>query len=908
MTNNNISLLAIESVDSLFASSDTLSLSRINLALAEYDKKLFTLQAQLKNSIGSCIEETRLSLELLSNNTTCIDEIRNNFSLIHDYCLESKSLLTHYPEIERVNIARRNIESTLRLLDKFKSIRGQTDELLDLLDENDRAIKHVYKGLKKLFKLKDSALSAQEIDNNSNLFVTDEMKEDFEALESAAEALEKRMWENIADCEILAHDDPATLIRTLEIIEIEDRSKRKIFDVYKQLNVSNSSNNNDMNSSDKILSPTSINRANVSPLSLSMHERCLSVLEQSIADLFQPLCADELDSKKRAKRAENKKRQFEEKNRKLAAAANDSASESEESYNSNVSEVKVPSDYVCKILEELRELVENFPTLLALLTPCFPPEYNINAFYTARYAHWIKVVLHFHVNAMEKLSKRALLSCVQFIQTYIERLQATNQYDNSSKLEFERIINELMKSFCEATELTMKSLVDNIIVNDFEENTGEANDDGYLITSAPADLFFTINAQIDLVTNQLQALALAHVCNMIIHIFQYYQRKVLQLIGQIELEGEDCLLFGPKKIKKSEEYFAALINNSLQCESNTDELKEKCLTEIDEEARIFKVNNPALVNNPIDSIKRRLDESFEDCASGFVSVASEAIDILVLIILTTLQPIMTQLFTAKWLKSDQTIQTCISTIIDFLSDYSQWIQSKAYFVQIIKKALQAFNNEYIRKFIETKLTISNDLIHRLEEDTQALTAFIYDNYLSNADYSSLLTPQAVDNEMAPLKQIIQLLQYSTEQMSDLELFQVHFSTIKQAFKQQPIPLFEAALNCRTDINKPIKKQLLELFTNFIKRNNDNNNNTNKIIQPTPSMSSRLTSIVNSTSSAAPVSFWARLKLHQKSQGSKGNNLHSTNNAASLGNNTSNAKKSSASGPEETLRLDDFLSD
>ena len=59
--------------------------------------------------------------------------------------------------IFRVNLVRRNVDATIRLLDKFRSLPEQCDALLDDMYEHDRHIKRVYRGLRQLMLLRDTA-------------------------------------------------------------------------------------------------------------------------------------------------------------------------------------------------------------------------------------------------------------------------------------------------------------------------------------------------------------------------------------------------------------------------------------------------------------------------------------------------------------------------------------------------------------------------------------------------------------------------------------------------------------------------------------------------------------------------------------------------------------------------------
>ena len=86
-----------------------------------------------------------------------------------------------------------------------------------------------------------------------------------------------------------------------------------------------------------------------------------------------------------------------------------------------------PSDYIIQILEELSELVTNLPRTLESTAVCFPPEYELVPFFLERYCRWMKLTLSFHCNEPVKLSKRAQLKAVNWIEWYRGHLRTWEQ-------------------------------------------------------------------------------------------------------------------------------------------------------------------------------------------------------------------------------------------------------------------------------------------------------------------------------------------------------------------------------------------------------------------------------------------------------------------------------------------------
>ena len=186
-----------------------------------------------------------------------------------------------------------------------------------------------------------------------------------------------------------------------------------------------------------------------------------------------------------------------------------------------------------------------------------------------------QVTINFHTQDVSVLSKKALLKCVSWMTWYMDRLRALSLLTSADEDEWNALQHEMIVSFCQATEQTITALVDNILRAE-EAAEAEANESGHYHTTGPADLFYTINQQMDIVLNAyaLKSHALGHVCLMLADVFTYYQNAQLRFLGDIELD-DNSLLFGERRVVRDEKYFAAVINNCELCRDNMDELKEK---------------------------------------------------------------------------------------------------------------------------------------------------------------------------------------------------------------------------------------------------------------------------------------------------------------------------------------------
>jgi hypothetical protein len=374
-------------------------------------------------------------------------------------------------------------------------------------------------------------------------------------------------------------------------------------------------------------------------------------------------------------------------------------------------------------------------------------------------------------------------------------------WNDADEQEFDKLMTDLINAFCVATEETLTRLVDNILKVESRAEP-EMDAEGHYTTSGPADLFFTINQQMDIVLHSfgLKAKALVPICLMLAELFNYYQKAQLKFLSVVNLV-DDVLLFGEQQVEKSDTFFAAIINNCQQCTDHLEELKEKCVQKITYD----DVPGPRLTSNALgvtslQVLAKKVENAFEDSSEGFVSVGSEAVDILVLQIMATLRKAFEPFFTPNWMKDSSLSADVTSTLTDFFTDYRAWIDRDAYFARIVKNSLHSLVREYVYKLVDAHPTLSTELLARIREDRLML-----DRYFMQ--YADLIGEQAVTNELMVMQLIEEIVH------CDVDFLKSHFHSIYTAFGSQSVTIFEGLLSIlRSDFSRSQRKQLVEAFT------------------------------------------------------------------------------------------------
>jgi len=223
-------------------------------------------------------------------------------------------------------------------------------------------------------------------------------------------------------------------------------------------------------------------------------------------------------------------------------------------------------------------------------------------------------------------------------------------------------------------------------------------------------------------------------------------------------------------------------------------------------------------------------------------VASEAVDILVLQIMTTLQQPISNLFSPQWLSDSATTADLTLTMKDFFDDYSRWISRPAYFSRIVHHSLHSLTQEYIRRLIDVKPQLNTDFFNRLKADQ-----ILFDSFFMN--YSHLLSVNIIVNELSFIQLIQAILQ------ADPDAIQHHFNKIEETWKEKGNEIIEVFIQMRNDLNKQQKKSITEQFLNHrdqqltkTKQQKSNSSNSAKTVSTSLKVNSDVSAVLELNSS------------------------------------------------------------
>ena len=128
----------------------------------------------------------------------------------------------------------------------------------------------------------------------------------------------------------------------------------------------------------------------------------------------------------------------------------------------------------------------------------------------------------------------------------------------------------------------------------------------------------------------------------------------------------------------------------------------------------------------------------------------------------------------------------------------QWISRDAYFARVVRKVLHSLTQEYLRKLIESKPSLSAELFDRLKQDQVMLDHFFI-------QYAELAGEQFVTNELSFMQLIQELLQ------ADIDSLPLHFDKIADTWPDKGSSVIDTLAALRSDISRHERKAVIEHF-------------------------------------------------------------------------------------------------
>ncbi len=391
-----------------------------------------------------------------------------------------------------------------------------------------------------------------------------------------------------------------------------------------------------------------------------------------------------------------------------------------------------------KIFQRLDEFVEEL-NKVKVLSPCFPPEYDIEQFFITKYSIYIKQVLQSYTLDMSCLRLEDMLMLVTWIDTF--HVNMIKNFPDNEMGEMlnslgPRMVGEIMDFYTsEAKRIAEPQLASAMRV----EDEPLCNAEGQYITTLPQDLFTIVSMHIELVMQaKLGGHGIKCACEMIRDLFLFHQSMLATLLSDVTpSEDGGRLLFGPQKIYKEDKFICAVINNCALINRSVAALEERIIDDLEDrevpldDAKELKHKARVTVvaddhGHKLTTLKENLEHCFIQITEGYDSVALTGTKMLAYEILLGLGPLQAQLFTKEWEPSADVTRNLLQTIDDYFKDYQVWVGKQSMFGKVVHAVLKSVVSGYVKLLIEpdptiptqkarSKLVLTPALIGRLKE-------------------------------------------------------------------------------------------------------------------------------------------------------------------------------------------------
>lgn len=255
----------------------------------------------------------------------------------------------------------------------------------------------------------------------------------------------------------LAREDPATLVRTLEVIELEDRAAVKVF----SHNLFVTADDEDDDANEHTVSLVAVADVGSGAIK-SARSRQLNAQPEADTDR-RASGADASDEHSDAQQPPNgtatpsmRDRCFIELEKSIAqqfaVAFKDRTADEEEEHE---------TQSLQEMLRTAKTLIEDLQEVSECVVKCFPPEYEIFEFFDSRYQKWLTTRFVERIGDTDKVAPGDILFTINWIQEYQTKMKELGINVSSSSL-LDQYSEDLMRSYLNQIRRTMLEWVGNI--------------------------------------------------------------------------------------------------------------------------------------------------------------------------------------------------------------------------------------------------------------------------------------------------------------------------------------------------------------------------------------------------------------------------------------------------------------
>ncbi|KAH7914806.1 exocyst complex component Sec6-domain-containing protein [Hygrophoropsis aurantiaca] len=611
------------------------------------EKEKASIDARLKSGVKEQLDATREGLKKLLGTRNNVQAIKEEMQTVDRLCTDPQNVVSTFDQISRVSVAHRNFEQTEEMVNNLLDMNSKLDTLEDLLASDSRDILGpapnllpIHFQINKLEAFRNQTMhQAKKASPSSRQKLT----RIFERLNKLSDSFESYILELAQNALPLVRAGyPQVVVKLIKIAEMEGREDEKAI--------------------------------------------AIRLVKK----------AAKLDAASKFKSMQANARVLKHYRSKITKAISESIKTSfDEAY---AHHERDPGAF----LDNLGWIYQDLIRIESDVVPCFPPSYEIHAFYVKEYHKMLNttmqrllasdpdasVLLHVHAWLKEyKKSMKELDISPDLIDPPLLNGEEQNLIEDYVKL--------LVRKLDEWSATLMKTEI-----QEFTARTEppEVDGEGLYGTQGAVILFQMVNQQIDAATESGQGAILARVVGEVNRVMRGIQDQWTKVI-EAELK---------KQTEKPEEITAGLA--------------EYCIALANDQIKSADYSEALLARlEPLVSEKYRtsISEKLNDAIDGNLDVAKKCIQTFIDIIFNDLKPATKQLFQPPWY--DGIMQQIVITMRDYMADQS--FINPSLLELLVEYLLDAFLVTYLTALAncpKLKMPAATD---RIKQDISEVFAF-----------------------------------------------------------------------------------------------------------------------------------------------------------------------------------------
>ncbi|OAX43205.1 exocyst complex component Sec6 [Rhizopogon vinicolor AM-OR11-026] len=611
------------------------------------EKEKASIDARLKSGAKEQLDATREGLKKLFGTRSNVQVVKEEMQIVDRLCSDPQNVVSTFDQISRVSMVHRNFEQTEEMVNNLLEINSKLDVLEEILEADSRNIigpasnlLPIHFHINRLEAFRNQTMHQAKKASAASRHKLSRM---FERLNKLSENFEAYIMELARNAlPLVRGGHPQVVVKLLKIIELEAREDEKAIAirlVKKAAKMDAASKFKSMQANARILK--------------HYRSKAMKAMSDSIKDDF------------------------------------------DEAYTQHERDPRAFLDGLGWIYQDLIRIESD-------VVLCFPPSYEIYAFYIKEYHRALNATLQRLVDSEPEAS--VLLDLHAWIKDYKKSMKELNVapelldpplLNGQEQNLIEDYLKLIVKKLDEWSANLMKTEVQEFITR---SEPPEVDSDGLYGTQGAVILFQMVNQQIDAATESGQGAILAGVVgevNRVMRSIQDQWTKVVEAELKKQTEKPEEIVGGLA------EYCIALANDQIKSADNTEALLGRL--------------------EPLVSEKYRapINEKLNDAIDGNLDVAKKCIQTFIDIIFNDLKPATKQLFQPPWY--DGIMEQIVLTMRDYMSDQS-YINSSLLEL-LVEYLLDAFLVIYLTALANCPKLRMSTATERIRDDISSAFSF-----------------------------------------------------------------------------------------------------------------------------------------------------------------------------------------